>query len=220
MTIDSVGKRPLEDLTARARIRDAALRLFAERGIDATSIRDIAAEAGVSAGLIRHHFGSKAALRDACDVYAMDQMRRLQEQLFEEGRLADQTFLVSVHPTAMLLQSYLLRSLMDGSDAASAMFDEVVDIGEQWVTERGIQTTDPRACAAVLAAMKLSVFLIPEQLSRVLGVDIRSPEGHARVLSGMVDVFSSPLLAPDEVAQMRAAMERLLDELTRSRRAG
>ena len=51
----------LEDLTARARIRDAALVLFAERGTNSTTVRDIAKAAGVSGGLLRHHFGQRGA---------------------------------------------------------------------------------------------------------------------------------------------------------------
>jgi AcrR family transcriptional regulator len=39
--------------------------LFAERGIDAVSTREIAAAAGVAHGLVRHHFGSKVGLWDA-----------------------------------------------------------------------------------------------------------------------------------------------------------
>ena len=76
----SVAERSAEDLTARARIRDAALRLFAERGMDGATIRDIARAAGVSAGLVRHHFGSKDGLRAACDSYALDQIMRIKEQ--------------------------------------------------------------------------------------------------------------------------------------------
>ena len=55
----AVGEPTPEDLTAKARLRDAALRLFAERGIEATPVRDIANAAGVSGGLVRPHFGSK-----------------------------------------------------------------------------------------------------------------------------------------------------------------
>lgn len=44
--------------TARAVIRDEALRLFAERGPDDVTVRQIAA-AGVSPALVVHHFGSK-----------------------------------------------------------------------------------------------------------------------------------------------------------------
>jgi TetR/AcrR family transcriptional regulator, regulator of cefoperazone and chloramphenicol sensitivity len=60
-----------DDLTARARIRDAALRQFAEQGFERSTIRGIAATAGVSPGLVRHHFGSKEALRDAVDEHVL-----------------------------------------------------------------------------------------------------------------------------------------------------
>src|SRR5450756_1214862 len=57
-----------DDLTSSARIREAAMHLFAERGFDATSIRDVAAEAGVSPSLVVHHFKSKAQLKAATDA--------------------------------------------------------------------------------------------------------------------------------------------------------
>lgn len=46
----------------RERLMRAAERLFAERGIDAVSIRDITNEAGANSAAIHYHFGSKAAL--------------------------------------------------------------------------------------------------------------------------------------------------------------
>jgi AcrR family transcriptional regulator len=66
-----------EDLTARARIRDAAMQHFAEHGFERATIRGIAETAGVSSGLVRHHFGSKKALRDACDEWLLRTIRRM-----------------------------------------------------------------------------------------------------------------------------------------------
>jgi AcrR family transcriptional regulator len=40
----------------------AAVRLFAAKGIEQTSLADIGEEAGYSRGLVNHHFGTKAAL--------------------------------------------------------------------------------------------------------------------------------------------------------------
>src|SRR3954447_9565529 len=48
--------------STRAAVIDAAVRLFAERGFAATSMRDISAACGVSHPLIHHHFGSKEEL--------------------------------------------------------------------------------------------------------------------------------------------------------------
>lgn len=50
--------------TTKARIERAAVALFAERGVDAVAIREIAAEAGVSEGALYRHYPSKAALAE------------------------------------------------------------------------------------------------------------------------------------------------------------
>ena len=55
------------DFTAKARIRQVALELFALNGADATSMRAISSRAGVTVGLITHHFGTKAGLIQAVE---------------------------------------------------------------------------------------------------------------------------------------------------------
>jgi AcrR family transcriptional regulator len=204
------GEPAFEDLTARARIRDAALRLFAERGIDGATIRDIAKAAGVSPGLVRHHFGSKEALRDACDAHALGHLIRIKERAVLEGQMANPGFLPAVHPTVLLLNRYLARSLLDGSPAAASMFDEMVDLAEQWILRHhpGI-SADPRAYAAVLCAMQTGLLMLHENLSRVLGADILGPEGYLRVSKAAVDFYSHPLLSPEFAAQAHAAYDRL-----------
>ncbi len=49
-------------LQTKARILDAAEQLFAERGFEGASLRDIAALAGVQVGLVHHHGGGKEEL--------------------------------------------------------------------------------------------------------------------------------------------------------------
>jgi AcrR family transcriptional regulator len=61
-----------DDLTTRARIRDAAIVLFGRDGFPATSVRAIATAAAVSPALVLHHFGSKDELRAACDTYIVE----------------------------------------------------------------------------------------------------------------------------------------------------
>lgn len=60
-----------DDLRAAAVIRETAMRLFAGRGAAAVTVREIAAAAGVSAGLVMHHYGSKDGLKDAVDRRAV-----------------------------------------------------------------------------------------------------------------------------------------------------
>jgi AcrR family transcriptional regulator len=47
---------------AEGALLDAAVRLFARKGIEQTSLAEIGEEAGYSRGLVNHHFGSKAVL--------------------------------------------------------------------------------------------------------------------------------------------------------------
>lgn len=51
----------------RERIQHAALRLFAERGVAATSLREVARSVGVAPGLVGHYFGSKDGLQEAVE---------------------------------------------------------------------------------------------------------------------------------------------------------
>jgi AcrR family transcriptional regulator len=200
-----------EDLTARARIRDAAITLFAERGIGPATIRDIAQAAGVSSGLVRHHFGSKDGLRRACDDYAMAELTRIRTRIFNDGDFQDQSFLGAVHPAAMQLQRYLVRSTLDSPEATSAMFARMVEVGEEWLDGQGIHVEDQRAYAAVLVAMQMGMFLMADQLSMALGTDVTKPAGHLRMLRGAIEVFAHPLLA-DQEAAVRAALDKLIAE--------
>ncbi|MFI7214941.1 TetR/AcrR family transcriptional regulator [Micromonospora maritima] len=54
-------QRPTHEL-----VLAAATALFAERGFDAVSVRDVAAAAGVDVATVAHHTGTKAQLYDAC----------------------------------------------------------------------------------------------------------------------------------------------------------
>jgi TetR/AcrR family transcriptional regulator, regulator of cefoperazone and chloramphenicol sensitivity len=200
----------LEDRTARARIRDAALVLFAERGTKSATVRDIAKAAGVSGGLLRHHFGPKDGLRDACDSYVLAKIMRLKERAVLEGELANPAFMSAAQPEMVLLYRYLARSLIDGSPQAASMFDEMVALGEKWIVRNNPgQMVDPRAYAALLVAMELGALSLHEQLSRALGADIFSREGHLRLAAAKVDFYSKPLLGPELAAQAHAAIEQL-----------
>lgn len=59
------GRPPqASDAGLRARLLDAALHLFATRGIAATSLRDVARASGVTPALLHYYFGGKPKLVD------------------------------------------------------------------------------------------------------------------------------------------------------------
>jgi AcrR family transcriptional regulator len=116
------------------RIRDAALRRFAEIGTAATSLREIANGAGVSIGLVQHHFGSKAGLIAAVDEYVL---ATLSAKLVGAPNAAQANpvnavgnrviGLITDHPDVV---DYVGRVLIDGNEIGSVIFDALTAIGE------------------------------------------------------------------------------------------
>lgn len=207
------GEPAFEDLTARARIRDAAIRLFTEHGTGGTSIREIAAAAGVSGGLVRHHFGSKDDLRDVCDAYVLDQLMRFKEHALAGGQPSDLGFLPAAEPALLGMLRYFARSVVDGSPAADAMFTTMVGLAEQWLRDHNPgQMSDPAAFAALLVAMETGALVMRAQLSRALGTsDIFEPDGYLRLARARLDFYSKPLLDPGLAAQLATALDKLED---------
>ncbi|HOQ54433.1 MAG TPA: helix-turn-helix domain-containing protein, partial [Micropruina sp.] len=67
LNVSSTTTLPWSDLKTSARIVAAAFQRFAQSGFTSVTIREIAGEAGVSAALVIHYFGSKDGLRRECD---------------------------------------------------------------------------------------------------------------------------------------------------------
>ncbi|MGP3964256.1 TetR/AcrR family transcriptional regulator [Nonomuraea sp. 3N208] len=194
-----------EDLTARARIRDAAIKHIGEHGFERATIRDIAESAGVSLGLVRHHYGSKQALREACDEHLIKTMRRLHARA--------ETPPGALNPVAVMgpYRQYLARALTEGW--AAPVFDEMVAAGERWLaaadkTRPDPPDVDPRSRSALMAAMALSVVVLYDDVSRGMGVDLATPEGEAKLLRAILDIYSHPVLTPEEAAATRQVLDR------------
>ncbi|MEV3923045.1 TetR/AcrR family transcriptional regulator [Actinomadura coerulea] len=202
-----------EDLTGRARIRDAALLEFAEHGVKGATIRGIAKAAGVSPALVQHHYGTKEALRAACDEHVIEVIRETKGEALNGG-MASPSFLAIAMSTALPVQRYLARALTDGSGAASVLFDEAIAFSEEML-ERGApgmaapNTDDLHGYATVMTGMSFGVIVLHEHMSRALGADVLLGDGYPRMALAMLDVLDDRLLSPELVAQARAALKNL-----------
>ena len=196
-----------EDLTARARIRDAAIRLFTERGMEKTSILDIAKAAGVSGGLIRHHFGSKDGLREACDHHVFDELLRFKEEALAKGH-ADPGFVPTFDARQLLFRRYLGRAMVDGSEAAAAQFVEIVDSTEQYFAAAGLDLPDARAVAAALAAMTGGLMILQDHVARALGEEPGTHEAMLRMMSGAAHIFTHSMATPELLDKAREVLAK------------
>ena len=191
------------DLTAKANIRNATLRLFAERGHDAVTVREIAAAAGVSPALVVHHFGSKEGLRAAVDNYAaqaFDSLFAMGEQDLAEALTGDNWVAIAemfarAFPHGSPLPAYLRRLLLVNDPAGAALFGRWYALTRQLLgsmTEMGVARPgeDPAVRAAFLLVNDLALVLLRNQIAAAIGIDPLTPEGITRWAKEVTAVYS------------------------------
>lgn len=121
------------ELTARARIRYAALDLYATHGEDGVSMRRVAAEVGVTIGLIQHHFGTKEGLRRAVDDLVIDQIVTALAGVDHAGP-ADQIVAARDEAVRSLLRRdpqlvrYINRALLEPTGRGAPLLEALVDL--------------------------------------------------------------------------------------------
>ncbi|NKZ06714.1 TetR/AcrR family transcriptional regulator [Actinomadura latina] len=168
--------------TARTEICDQALRLFAARGADNVSLRQVAAAAEVSPSLVVHHFGGKAGLREAVNERSLAVFRRFAEYVAEAGpdggpgpgddflprRLV--AFLDGDSPVL----AHLCRLLLSDEPAGRQIFRRWHALKLAWLDSLpgAVRAGEDRSlCAAWLTANELGVLLQRHQLRGLLGRD-------------------------------------------------
>jgi AcrR family transcriptional regulator len=109
--------RPKDRPDSRARLMKAAEQLFAEKGVQAVSIRDIAAAAGVNSALIGYYFGGKEELFVAVYRAVVDPINAERHRRFDA--LAE----LPRPPTVEeILEAWMRPVLVDYVDAEHARF--------------------------------------------------------------------------------------------------
>jgi AcrR family transcriptional regulator len=96
--------KKVDHLQRRTRIADALMRVAADQGLEAVSLRHVAAEAGVSAGMVQHYFRTKdemmgfafAVVRDRSQVRVTEAVARLGDD--PPPRLLLRTFIAALLP--------------------------------------------------------------------------------------------------------------------------
>jgi AcrR family transcriptional regulator len=158
---DRIGGDELKKLE---RIRHAALKSFATHGAAATSLRSVAADAGVSLGLVQHHFATKAGLIKAVDDYVMSVVIAVVAQPVSappRDSIADMgsrvTTLLQEHPDVV---DYFGRALIDGSALGTTIWDTLAAFGTaRWNTrkENGEARADIDVSWAALNSLVLAL---------------------------------------------------------------
>lgn len=113
------------DLTTAARIRDSAIEVFGQQGFG-VGVRAIATAAGVSPGLVNHHFGSKDGLRAACDAHVLETIMAAKLETIRKsgpGALIDGMAEVEQYAPQV---AYMLRSFQAGGPLADSLLEHMI----------------------------------------------------------------------------------------------
>lgn len=167
------------------RLVDVAMRLFADKGFDGVTVRDIAAAAGVSVGLINHHFGSKEGLREAVDRYFMKQ--------FEEVLSAQTPRALGLGSSALdgasewvdnwvsrhiddwdVTKAYMRRALLEGADWGHQLFERFYQVVRTSVdrmdaNHRLREDVDRLWLPLLIVYMELGTMMLDPYVEKVLG---------------------------------------------------
>jgi TetR/AcrR family transcriptional regulator, regulator of cefoperazone and chloramphenicol sensitivity len=214
-------ERPAEDLTARARIRDAAMAQFADHGFHGATIKRIAQAAGVSTGLVQHHFGTKERLREACDQVALERVREQLEVVAHTDReVANPDFAAALYASSPLLVRYLIRSLLEDGPTAAAVFDAIAAGTERFLSGAAPDLFPPGSRqahegATLMTVMHLGAATLRAQVERRTDASLDDPASAPRLGLVILDVYAamSRWLASETGIQARAAVAHHLDDL-------
>ena len=191
-----------QDLSSVDRIREAAIGLFGTHGFRATTLKSIAAEAGVSQALVVHYFGSKQGLRTACDQHVASLVRSRKEEMVDGPEGFDPFPAMRRLQEAPHLLRYLTRALTEGGEGTAELVDDMLEDAVEYLTlgERSgliLPSEDPRDRAALLLICSLGALTLHEHVARLLGVDFlsgsTSPAELRRYLRPAIELYSQGL---------------------------
>lgn len=186
MTIDDTNDTPGKRERTRQAIRDAALASFRERGYEATTIRHLADELGMSVGSAYYHFPSKSHLIQELYIEVQTQHREQALQLMQRQRkLTDRlrtvflTGLDQLEPFGDHANGFLLAAMSPDDDAnplsaASAEPREILT----GLYRTAVEGADDRLPSSIVEFLPDALYRVHLMLS-LTWVQDRSP-GHER----------------------------------------
>lgn len=177
----------------RGAIIDAAVTLIADRGFSATSVEDIAGEAGVAKGSVFYNFGSKSALFEAVIVEGVQRLtaalRAAREGL--DGRAALEALITE-----------LLAQIQAHPDFAKLIVAEIFRTGRDW--QESIRLVRNESFAVFAEVVEASW---PERDASLTAATLFG----GTIVAGLEWLAFQPHRSPEDVR--RAVLATLLDPL-------
>ncbi|MDJ1115431.1 TetR/AcrR family transcriptional regulator [Microbacterium dauci] len=215
----STGSTETKSDRTRRLLRDIALRSFRERGYDATTIRHIAAEAGVSVGTTNYHFASKNDLvqelyLDVQDAHAARaaELSGSTTGLIDRLRIAYETGLDEIEPYHPHAPEFLSAAMSPRSPINPLSTDSADALRITESVFRAAVTGADHRLPADIAEKLPRVFVLGHLLLALFWVYDSSPEQRrTRLLLGAGLTLLGRVLPVVGLPGVRGPVRQLLD---------
>ena len=180
--------------------------LFSEKGFNSVSIREITRAAGVSPGLLIHHFKSKEAFIKACIDEVFGEVLSFKT---EPNPLDMNTQLNKWKSNPEFYKTPLkfFKAVMSSNSEYSKQLFELILDGSRKVLEDGVKNglvkkpSDLEMTNLVLAVNSLGTILLSDYIRDQLGGEFTDPEYAQGFMKANLEIYTNGVYAPQTTGE-------------------
>lgn len=182
-------------IDSREHLIEVATRVFAREGFAGTSLRMIAVEAGVSAALLVHHFGSKQRLIEETIETTLGEWMR------EKDHLAELPLSEALSQWPQTAQdghqklAFFKQVMLSGGKPAQLLLERMHSEAKErltMMTNTGVMrdVADIETAALLLAVYGMAPLILSDSIKKILGGEVTDPEISEKLARSSLELFA------------------------------
>ena len=182
-------------IDSREHLIEVATRVFAREGFTGTSLRMIAVEAGVSAALLVHHFGSKQRLIEETIETTLGEWMR------EKDHLAELPLSEALSQWPQTAQdghqklAFFKQVILSGGKPAQLLLERMHFEAKErltMMTKTGVMrdVADIETAALLLAVYGMAPLILSDSIKKILGGEVTDPEISEKLARSSLELFA------------------------------
>ena len=187
----------------REQLIELATESFANNGFEKTSLRSIARMAGVSPGLLVHHFKSRAALIETCIEINLGEWIGEKVDLMSKPLSESLSQWQATVDTHGIKLNFFRQVLLAGGQNATHLFERMIDEAEQILLSdisagKMREVNVPRDMALIMVLHGLAPLILRDQINAALGGDFMDSEIGPRLAKTTMEIYTNGIYTKAE----------------------
>ena len=180
--------------------------LFSEKGFNSVSVREITSAAGVSPGLLIHHFKSKEAFIKACIDEVFGEVLSFKTEP-DPLDMNTQLNKWKSNPEFYKTPLKFFKAVMSSNSEYSKQLFELILDGSRKVLEDGVKNglvkkpSDLEMTNLVLAVNSLGTILLSDYIRDQLGGEFTDPEYAQGFMQANLEIYTNGVYAPQTTGE-------------------